>query len=290
MDQIAKTLERMAQDLKLRGLSRKTTEEYRRCARRFMEYHQQPADALELDEIRAFLLHRLLNDKISGSTQKVTIAALRFLYANTLGRPEIVSEIRYPKVCSALPDILSGTEVSRVLDALAKPKYRAIVLTTYGSGLRIREACGLQVQDVDSKRMVLHIRAAKGGGDRYVPLPERVLFMLRRYWVAARPQGPFLFPGKEPGQCISPDAVRHHLHEAALKAGIQKKVTPHVLRHSFATHLLELGTDIRVIQMLLGHHSITTTLRYTRVTPHHVGQVKTPVDVLGTTKGTTVLG
>ncbi len=204
MDQIEKTLEQMTQDLELKGLSEKTTEEYRRCARRFMDYHQRPAEALGLVEIRRFLLHRLLDDKVSGSTQKVTIAALRFLYANTLGRPDIVSEIRYPKVRSVLPDILSGTEVSQVLDALAKPKYRAIVLTTYGSGLRIREACGLQVQDIDSKRMVLHIRAAKGGGDRYVPLPERVLFMLRRYWVGGSAPGPVPVPRQGAGSVHQP--------------------------------------------------------------------------------------
>jgi integrase/recombinase XerD len=287
---MGKTHDRMAQDLKLRGLSKSTTQEYIRCARRFVAYHRRPAETMGLAEIRQFLMHRLIEDKVSFATQKVTVAALRFLYATTLGRPDIAVEIGYPKVRSALPDILSGTEVTQVLDALVEPKYRAIVLTTYGAGLRIREVCGLQVPDIDSKRMVLHVRAVKGGGDRYVPLPERVLFMLRQYWVATRPQGPYLFPGKEPGRCISPDAVRHHLHEAALKAGVQKKVTPHILRHSFATHLLELGTDIRVIQMLLGHHSITTTLRYTRVTTHHVGQVQSPVDVLGTSKAKAVLG
>ena len=138
--------------------------------------------------------------------------------------------------------------------------------------------------------MLLHVRDAKGGRDRFVPLPERVLFMLRRYWVAARPQGPELFPGKEPGRPISVDAVRHHLHAAALKAGLQKRVTPHVLRHSFATHLLELGTDIRVIQMLLGHSSIATTLRYARVTPEHVARVQSPIDLLGTARAKKALG
>jgi site-specific recombinase XerD len=138
--------------------------------------------------------------------------------------------------------------------------------------------------------MLLHIRGAKGGRDRFVPLPERVLFMLRRYYAASRPKGPELFPGKEPGQPISADAVRHHLHAAARKAGLQKRVTPHVLRHTFATHLLELGTDIRVIQMLLGHTSITTTLRYARVTPNHVARVQSPIDVLDTPKAKKALG
>jgi site-specific recombinase XerD len=141
--------------------------------------------------------------------------------------------------------------------------------------------------------MLIHVRGkrgAKGGHDRFVPLPERVLFTLRRYWALARPTGPQLFPGKEAGRGISADAVRHHLHAAAAKVGLQKRVTPHVLRHSFATHLLELGTDIRVIQMLLGHRSIRTTLRYTRVTRQHVARVQSPVDVLGTQGAKKALG
>ena len=138
--------------------------------------------------------------------------------------------------------------------------------------------------------MVLHIRGAKGGRDRVVPLPERVLFALRHYWRTVRPTGLFLFPGKEPGRHVSVDAVRHHLHEAALHVGLHKTATPHVLRHSFATHLLELGTDIRVIQMLLGHSSIRTTLRYARVTPKHIARVQSPIDVLDTPTAKAALG
>jgi site-specific recombinase XerD len=167
--------------------------------------------------------------------------------------------------------------------------YRAIVMMAYGAGLRISEVCRLRVEDIDSQRMLIHVRG-KGGRDRFVPLPERVLFMLRRYWAAARPKGPQLFPGKEPGRGISPDAVRAHLHAAARKAGLTKRVTPHVLRHSFATHLLELGTDVRVIQMLLGHSSIRTTLRYTRVTDKHIARVQSPIDVLATPKAKEKIG
>jgi integrase/recombinase XerD len=287
---MGKTQDRMIQDLQLRGLARKTSKEYVRYARRFVAYHARPAEDMGLPEIRQFLMHRLIDDKVSHATQKVTIAALRFLYGTTLGRPEVAVEIRYPKVQSALPDVLSGTEVGQLLAAMEGPKYRAIVMTTYGAGLRISEVCGLRVEDIDSQRMVLHVRLAKGGRDRFVPLPERVLFALRHYWRAVRPTGPFLFPGKEPGRYVSADAVRHHLHEAALKVGLQKSANPHVLRHSFATHLLELGTDIRVIQMLLGHTSIRTTLRYTRVTPKHIARVQSPIDVLGTPKAKAALG
>lgn len=283
-------IEQMTQDLKVRGLAKHTTSEYLRYARLFGQYHGRSPREMGEQEAQRFLVHRLVDDRVSHATVKVTVAALRFLYSNTLKRPEVAVAIAYPKVKSALPDILSGSEIDRVLAALEEPKYRTIVMTTYGAGLRISEVCNLRVSDIDSKRMLLHVRDAKGGRDRYVPLPERVLFMLRRYWVAARPRGPELFPGKEPGHAISVDAVRHHLHAAALKAGLQKPVTPHVLRHSFATHLLELGTDIRVIQMLLGHASITTTLRYARVTPAHVARVQSPIDVLGTERAKKALG
>jgi site-specific recombinase XerD len=283
--------EKMTQDLQLRGLSQKTSEEYLRCTRQFLDYHKgRPADELGEPEVRQFLLHRLVDDKVGHATLKVAVAALRFLFVHTLKRPEVASEIHYPKVRSALPDILSGTEVDQLLGALDEPKYRAIVMTTYGTGLRIQEACNLRVEDIDSQRMLLHVRGAKGGKDRFVTLPKQLLFALRRYWVATRPPLPLLFPGKEPGQPISDDAVRHHLHEAAQKAGLQKRVTPHVLRHTFATHLLELGTDIRVIQMLLGHSSLQATLRYTRVTPTHIGRVQSPIDVLRTPKGKKALG
>lgn len=283
-------VQQMTQDLQVRGLAKHTTSEYLRYARRFAAYHDRCPSEMGEREVHQFLMHRLVDDRVSHATLKVSVAALRFLYSNTLRRPEVAAAIAYPKVKSALPDILSGSEIDTLLKALEEPKYRAIVMATYGAGLRISEVCALRVADIDSKRMLLHVRDAKGGRDRYVPLPERVLFMLRRYWAAARPRGPELFPGKHPGHPISADAVRHHLHAAARKCGLHKPTTPHILRHSFATHLLELGTDIRVIQMLLGHASIATTLRYARVTPAHVARVQSPIDLLGTDRAKKALG
>jgi integrase/recombinase XerD len=287
---MGRTRLQMTQDLKLKGYAENTISEYTRCAWHYVAYHRKPAEEMGVPEIRQFLLHRQIEEKVGNSTLKVTVAALRFLYSVTLKRPEVAVEIAYPKVQSALPDILSGTEVTQLLEAMEKPMYRAIVMTAYGAGLRVSEVCQLRVEDIDSQRMLIHVRQGKGGVDRFVPLPERVLFTLRQYWKAERPKGPQLFPGKEDGRGISPDAVRSHLHKAAEKLGLQKRVTPHVLRHSFATHLLELGTDIRVIQMLLGHSSIRTTLRYTRVTRQHVARVQSPVDVLGTDRAKTALG
>ena len=279
---MGKLRDKMIQDLGLRCYAPKTCKEYVRCARDFVAYHKRPPEQMGEVEVRDYLLFLALERKVGPATRKMHLAAVKFLYGVTLDRPEVVARIPWPKVDSTLPDILSGTEVCGLLDAIASTKHRAIVMTTYGLGLRISEVCRLRVEDIDSKRMLVHVRNAKGARDRFVPLPERVLFTLRHYWVADRPRGPQLFPGGTLGSEVSVDAVRDNLRAGAEKAGLTKRVTPHVLRHSFATHLLELGTDLRVIQMLLGHRSIRTTLRYTRVTDKHLARTTSPIDVLGT--------
>jgi site-specific recombinase XerD len=281
---MGKLRDRMFEDLQLRRYAPSTCERYVDCAQAYVAYHWRPAEEMGEKEVRQYLLYLALERKVGPATQKMHVAGIKFLYAETLARPEVVARVPWPKVRQKLPDILSGTEVSSLLAAIESTKYRAIVMTAYGLGLRIREVCPLQVGDIDSKRMLVHVRHGKGGRDRFVPLPERVLFTLRRYWAAERPRGAFLFPGQKADACVSASAVRANLHEAAKKANVTKRVTPHVLRHTFATHLLELGTDVRVIQMLLGHASIRTTLRYTRVTDKHLARTKSPIDVLGTPK------
>lgn len=271
--------DKMIEDLQLRRYAPATCERYVACARSYVAYHMRPPAQLGERDVRRFLLHLVQERGVGAATQKMYVAALKFLYEHTLGRPEVVAGIPWPKVNQKLPDILSGTEVDKLLEALESTTYRVIVMTAYAVGLRIREVCPLETGDLDPKRRLIHIRHGKGGSERYVPLPERVHFALREYWRAARPKGPQLFPGREPGACVSHAAVRTNLKIAAAKAGIKKRVTPHVLRHSFATHLLELGTDVRIIQMLLGHRSIRTTLRYTRVTPRLVAATTSPVDV-----------
>jgi integrase/recombinase XerD len=270
--------QKMIEDLQLRRYAPSTSEQYVTCARSFVAYHMRPPTQLDERDVRRFLLYLVLERKVGAATQKMHVAGIKFLYEHTLGRPEVVAAIPWPKVRQTLPDILSGTEVDRLLDALESMTYRAIVMTAYAVGLRISEVCRLETGDIDPKRKLIHVHG-KGGRDRYVPLPERVHFVLREYWKAVRPQGPQLFPGQQPGSCVSHAAVRANLKVAATKARIKKRVTPHVMRHSFATHLLELGTDIRVIQMLLGHRSIRTTLRYTRVTPRLVAGITSPIDV-----------
>jgi site-specific recombinase XerD len=179
------------------------------------------------------------------------------------------------------PDILSGSEVEQLLDAVPTLIPRMALTTAYGAGLRKSEVVQLRVEDIDGKRKLIHVRLGKGGKDRYVMLADRLLEGLRQYWLKVKPQG-WLFPGKKPGTHLHSDSLRWAIKTALKKTKMKKRVTPHVLRHSFATHLLEAGNDIRVIQVLLGHSSIRTTARYTQVSSRHIASTKSPLDLLGT--------
>lgn len=279
--------ESMRTDLALRCYRPGTCEAYLRCAEHFAAYYMRSPAEMGEREIRAYLLNT--KEKRGIGALKMSVAALKFLYSVTLNRPEEVVRIPWPKAPTPLPDILSGTEVSRLLESLRSIKHRTIVLTAYGAGARLKETCSLNKGDIDSKRMLIHIRNGKRGRDRYVMLSKRLLLCLREYWKVARPAGELLFPGSGASGHIGPDAVREALRGAAYIAGITKRVTPHVLRHSFATHLLESGSDIRTIQVLLGHKSISTTERYVKVSRAHVARTKSPLDLLGTEEGA-VLG
>jgi site-specific recombinase XerD len=281
---MGKLRDQMIEDLQLRDYARKTCKAYVDCARAFVAYHRRPPEQMGELQIRQFLMHLVETKKVGPATRKMHVAGIKFLYEVTLRRPEVVASIPWPKVAHGVPEILSGSEIAKLLDAVDVLKHRAVIMTAYGAGLRVSEVCALQVDDIDSQRMTLRVRQGKGNQARYVPLPERVLFLLRRYWAIERPKKPWLFPGKQPGCPVSEAAVRYQLRTAAAKTGLTKRVTPHVLRHSFATHLLELGTDVRVIQMLLGHRSIRSTARYTHLTSRVLAKTKSPVDVLGTPK------
>jgi site-specific recombinase XerD len=234
-----------------------------------------------LAEIKDYL-GRMVSQGASPEKLKMHVAGLKFLYGTTLDREEIAEKIPWPKVPHKKPDILSLSEVERLLDAAmtASPVSAVLSMAAYGAGLRISEACRLRPEDIDSARKLIHVRLGKGGKDRYVMLSERLLEILRGYWVQVRPEGGWLFPGRKAGQPITRNAVAKALDAAAAKAKLRKKVTPHLLRHSFATHLLEGGADIRVIQVLLGHSSIRSTARYTQVSERHIGSVKSPLDKL----------
>jgi site-specific recombinase XerD len=192
----------------------------------------------------------------------------------------VVQHVAHPKKPQLLPDVLTKQEVLALFEAIGSLKYKAIIATTYSAGLRISEVCTLGVTDIDSKRMLIHIRGGKGKKDRYVMLSEQLLVLLRQYYRALPRRGIYLFFGQDPNRPISISAVHRVLKKAVKRAGLSKKVSMHTLRHCFATHLLEAGGDIRVVQVLLGHASIRTTVRYTRVSPLHVGRTQSPWDLL----------
>jgi site-specific recombinase XerD len=277
--------EKMKADLDLRRFAETTKKEYLRRAQNFVAHYRRPPTELGVAEIRGFLTHLVQERKVGAATHHMYVAAIKFLYATTLGRPQVVASIPWPKQPKTLPDVLTGGEVEHLFRQIKSIKHRTILMTAYGAGLRISEACSLYTADIDSQRMLIHVRGGKGAKDRYVMLSGRLLVALRTYWKAIRPQGPFLFPGAIPGRPISTGAVQRVLRKVVVDAGFTKRVTAHSLRHGFATHLLETGTDIRTIQQLLGHASIQTTARYTKVTERHVGQTKSPLDMLGTKQG-----
>ena len=231
-------------------------------------------------EIRGFLLYLVRDRQASPATLSMYVNALKFLYNVTLKRPEEVKGISHPKRPKTLPVILSPEEVLRILAAIRSVKYKAIIATAYAAGLRISEVCGLRLADIDSQRMRLHVRSGKGKKDRYVMLGESLLALLRQYYQEVRPKGEYLFPGQKPQRPISTTAVRQVLRKVIRETGLTKRVTMHTLRHCFATHLLEAGTDTRILQVLLGHSSIRTTLRYTHITDRLVQKLVSPLDMI----------
>jgi site-specific recombinase XerD len=213
-------------------------------------------------------------------TLRLAIFALRFLYKRTLGKnwPILNFPVRHPGE-RRLPTVLSASEVERFFEAIESVKYRAILMTAYGAGLRSSEVVSLRVSDIDSKRMVIHIRCGKGQKERTVMLSDRLLTALREYWKTARPKD-WLFPGSPSTIHLSTHAIYKVCKKAASDAGLAKRVSPHTMRHSFATHLLESGTDIRIVQVLLGHRSLRTTAHYTQVSTKIIHSTKSPLDTL----------
>ena len=270
--------DRMKDDLKLKNYADGTIKVYLGCARQFVAHFGISPLKVSEEKIRKYVVEK--GREATPSTVKMHVAAIRFLYEVTLRRPQLVASLHWPKVPRHLPDILSLEETRRLLDAVESPKHRVILMASYGAGMRIGEACSLMTTDIDSERGLIHIREGKRGRDRYVMLSPVLLAALRAYWTRYRPTPPILFPGEQRGTCITPEAVRDALRQAVEQAGIKKRVTPHMLRHAFATHLLEAGADIRTIQMLLGHSSIRSTALYTQVSVKHIAKVPSPLDRL----------
>jgi site-specific recombinase XerD len=272
----------MEGDLRLRGLSEVTHEEYLRRIRQFLAYYEVSPEQLSADDVRRYMLHLVDNLHVGPANLKTTIAAIKFLYNVTLDRPEVVARVKFPKVPLKLLDIPSPTEVAAVLTELESPVYRTLLFCAYGAGLRVSEACNLCVGDIDSKRMVIIVRHGKGGRDRYAVLSPVLLEALRSYYRQVRPPQPYLFQGKFPGKPVPVEGVQTALRMALQRSGVSKRITPHTLRHAFATHSLEAGTDLRVIQTLLGHANIHSTVRYVHVSTRTISKTRSPFDAIAT--------
>jgi len=269
---------RMIEDMTVRNLSPATQRSYVHAVAKFSRYFGRSPDRLGLEEVRAFQVH-LVSTGISWPGLNQIVCALRFFYGVTLGHSAIPERIPYAREPRKLPVVLSADEVVRFLEAVPSLKTRAALTTAYAAGLRASETVGLKVGDVDSGRMVIRVDAGKGGKDRYVMLSAQLLGILRTYWRLARPRR-WLFPGREATKPIDVQVLYAACRSASKAAGLDKRVTVHTLRHSFATHLLESGTDIRIIQVLLGHNNLSTTARYTQVSNGLIRRTPSPLDRL----------
>jgi len=276
--QISPLRQRMIDDMTIRNMSPNTKNIYISAVARFSAYHRRSPDQLGLEDIRDYHLH-LVSRNLKPTTINPIMGALRFFYGKTLGQKDIVDEIPYARRADSLPAVLSREEVERFLKTVRNLKMRTAFITIYAAGLRVSELVALTSRDIDSTRMVIAVRHGKGGKDRYVMLSEQLLGILRDYWKRTRPTH-WLFPGPDPLQPVTTRSLQRVFHDAAEAAGLDKNVTVHTLRHSFATHLLEQKVDIRVIQGLLGHRNINSTTRYTRVAVDTIRQIQSPLEQL----------
>ena len=275
---------RLIEDLTLRNRAPGTIQQYVNCVAGFARHFHASPQHLGPEDVRSYLLHLVQERRVSWSYCNQVRCALQFLYNITLGKNWVVDQVACSKVPKRLPVPLSFDEMARFLEVLGNLKHRVILMTAYAAGLRLSEVCRLKVEDIDSSRMVIHIRQTKGHKDRNVMLSPRLLRSLRQYWKIQRPK-PYLFPGREPNQPISPRTVQRVCQQALVASGLSKRVTMHTLRHSFATHMLEIGTDLRTIQILLGHRSFSTTARYIHVSTAALKSTRSPLDNLALSLG-----
>jgi site-specific recombinase XerD len=271
----------MLEELQRRNYAQSTANQYVRIVREFAQHFDKAPDLLGPDEIREYSAYLFRERKLEAGTVQQHVAGLRFFYVKTLKRHFLLDDLPRPKRSRKLPEILSPEEVARLIDSASNLFHRTMLMTLYSTGMRRAELCGLRVSDIESKRMVIHIHKGKGGHDRDVPLSEKLLETLRVYWRWMKPKT-YLFPGTVKGwradvpvtSTIPWDACQ----EAAKRAGITKHVSPHTLRHSYATHLLEAGADLRTIQVLLGHSKIEHTTLYLHLSRKHLTAVANPLD------------
>ena len=270
--------QRMIDDMTARRFKEKVQKDYVRHVRRFATFLGRSPDTATSEDLRRYQLH-MVQQQTSPWSINSAIAGLRFFFIVTLERPDLVRALRLVTEPRKTPVVLSQEEVARLIEAAPGLKYKAALSVAYGAGLRVSEVANLKVSDIDSQRMMLRVEQGKGQRDRDVMLSPRLLELLREWWKAARPQV-WLFPGQNPINPITPRQINRAVTAAKDLAGISKRVSPHTLRHSFATHLLEQGADIRVIQVLLGHAKLETTALYTRVAVSTIRDVESPLERL----------
>ena len=276
--------QRMLEDMAMRGLHQETQRNYLRSVRSFAAFLKRPPDTATADDIRRFQVNQAENG-VQPQSVNCSVSALRFFFTVTVGRPDLSRcfvIVRYPQ---KLPTVLNVEEVGRLLEMAPGPKYRAALGTAYGAGLRVSEVASLKVGDIDSTRMLIRVEQGKGRKDRNAMLSPQLLRLLRLWWREGKRRGVmlpggWLFPGQNSLEPISTRQLNRAVHEAAEAAGIKKRVSPHTLRHSFATHLLEQDVDIRVIQVLLGHSKLDTTALYARVATKTIRAVTSPLENL----------
>ena len=271
--------ERMIREMALRGLAPRTQEQYADNVAALVRFYQLPPGRINGQMVQDYLYHLLAERKLAWATVNVARCAIRLFYTHILGRREVSTAIPPSKGPRRLPEVLSRGEVERLFESVRNVKHRALLMTAYGAGLRVSEVVALRVADIDSGRMMIRVANGKGAKDRYTILSPRLLTELRAYWKLSRPE-PWLFPAEGAHRPLSRDTARRVFSDAKKRVGIHKHGGIHLLRHSFATHLLEAGVDLRVIQSLLGHRSIATTALYLHVTRKVIAGTQSPLDLL----------
>src|SRR5579863_772328 len=277
-EQVSPLRQRMIDDMTIRNMSVNTQKAYIRAVKNFSLHLGKSPDKLSFEDVRKYQLH-LVSRGLQAATIIPIMCAIRFFYGTTLGRPNVAEHIPLARKADTLPAVLTRDQVVRLLKAVPDLEMRTLFITIYSAGLRVSEAIALTASDIDSANMVIHVRQGKGRKDRYVMLSEQLLAILRAYWKRARPRR-LLFPGPDPERPITARSVQRACREAVRAAGLDPSVTVHTLRHCFATHLLEQGVDIRVIQDLLGHRHIMSTTKYARVAVNTIRQVQSPLELL----------
>jgi integrase/recombinase XerD len=270
---------RMIEDMTVRNLSPTTRASYIHNIKKFSLHFRQSPDRLGLEDVRAYQVH-LVSQGIAWATLNQVVSSLRFFYGVTLGRKDLPERIAYARRPKTLPVILSPEEVAAFLEAVPSRRDRVALTTAYATGLRASEVVGLRICDIDSARMVIRVANGKGGKQRYVMLSPKLLGILRAYWDIERPRRPWLFPGRGGDKPLDPSILNAACAAAVEATGISKHATLHSLRHAFATHLVEQGVDISIVQALLGHSHLSTTMRYIRVAARTIAAVKSPLEHL----------